>query len=66
MTKIWKYKDVTVTIQTKRRLVNALVFPVAMYGCESWTGKKKEKRKRRKLTVFKTSVGDECLIFHGL
>ena len=38
-------KDKDVTIQAKRRMVNALVFPVAMYGCESWTVKKKERKK---------------------
>ena len=33
------------TIQTKRRLVNDPVFPVTSYGCESWTVKKKERKK---------------------
>ena len=28
--------------QNKVRLVKAMVFPVVMYGCESWTGKKAE------------------------
>ena len=31
-----------ITLQTKVRLVKAMVFPVAMYGCESWTIKKAE------------------------
>ena len=31
-----------ITLLTKVRLVKALVFPVAMYGCESWTIKKAE------------------------
>ena len=31
-----------ITLPTKVRLVNAMVFPVAMYGCESWTMKKAE------------------------
>ena len=31
-----------ITLSTKVRLVNALVFPVVMYGCESWTIKKTE------------------------
>ena len=30
---------------TKVRLVNAIVFPVVMYGCESWTVKKAERRR---------------------
>ena len=31
-----------ITLPTKVRLVKAMVFPVVMYGCESWTGKKAE------------------------
>ena len=31
-----------ITLPTKVRLVKALVFPVVMYGCESWTLKKPE------------------------
>ena len=49
--KIWKDKDVT--IETKRRLVNAMVYPVAMYRCESWTVKIK---KGRRLIVLKSGV----------
>ena len=30
---------------TKVRLVKAMVFPVVMYGCESWTVKKAERRR---------------------
>ena len=40
---IWKSRDVT--LPTKVRLVKAMVFPVVMYGCESWTVKKAECRK---------------------
>ena len=32
-----------ITLSTKVRLVNAMVFPVVMYGCESWTVKKAER-----------------------
>ena len=32
------------TLSTKVRLVKAMVFPVVMYGCESWTVKKTEHR----------------------
>ena len=48
------------TLPTKVRLVKAMVFPVVMYGCESWTVKKAEHRRidafelwywRRLLTV---------------
>ena len=31
-----------ITLSTKVRLVKAMVFPVVMYGCESWTVKKDE------------------------
>ena len=55
---IFKSRDIT--LPTKVRLVKAMVFPVVMYGCESWTVKKAEHRKidafelwcwRRLLTV---------------
>ena len=36
-----KSKDIT--LSTKVRLVKAMVFPVVMYGCESWTVKKAER-----------------------
>ena len=35
-------KSSDVTLLTKVRLVKAMVFPVVMYGCESWTVKKAE------------------------
>ena len=38
---ILKSRDVT--LSTKNRLVKAMVFPVVMYGCESWTVKKAER-----------------------
>ena len=34
-----------ITLQTKVRLAKAMVFPVVMYGCESWTVKKAEQQK---------------------
>ena len=40
---ILKSRDVT--LPTKVRLVKAMVFPVVMYGCESWTIKKAEPRR---------------------
>ena len=36
-------KSGDVTLLTKVRLVKAMVFPVVMYGCESWTVKKAER-----------------------
>ena len=38
---IFKSRDTT--LPTKVRLVKAIVFPVVMYGCESWTVKKAER-----------------------
>ena len=35
-------KSIYITLTTKFRLVKAMVFPVVMYGCESWTTKKAE------------------------
>ena len=40
---ILKSRDIT--LPTKVRLVKAMVFPVVMYGCESWTAKKAECRR---------------------
>ena len=36
------YKSIDITLPTKVHLVKAMVFPVVMYGCESWTIKKAE------------------------
>ena len=38
-------KSRDITLPTKVRLVKVMVFPVVMYGCESWTAKKAEHRK---------------------
>ena len=45
---IFKSRDIT--LPTKVRLVRAMVFPVVMYGCESWTIKKAE---RQRIDAFK-------------
>ena len=39
------FKSRNITLLTKVRLVKAMVFPVVMYGCESWTMKKAERRR---------------------
>ena len=36
------FKSTDITLSTKVRLVKAMVFPVIMYGCDSWTVKKAE------------------------
>ena len=40
---IFKSRDIT--LSTEVRLVKAMVFPVVMYGCESWTMKKAERQR---------------------
>ena len=40
---IFKSRDIA--LQTKVCLVKAMVFPVVMYGCESWTVKKAERQR---------------------
>ena len=39
------FKSKVITLPTKVHLVKAMVFPVVMYGCESWTVKKAERRR---------------------
>ena len=50
-------KNRDVTLPTKVRLVKAMVFPVVMYGCESWTMKKAERRKE--LMLLNCGVGED-------
>ena len=38
-------KSTDITLPTKAHLAKAMVFPVVMYGCESWTVKKAERRR---------------------
>ena len=38
-------KSIDITLPTKVRLVKAMVFPLVMYGCESWTIKKAERQR---------------------
>ena len=51
---ILKSRDVS--LPTKVHLVKAMVFPVVMYGCESWTVKKAE---RRKLMLLNCGAGED-------
>ena len=51
---IFKSRDIT--WPTNVRLVKAMVFPVVMYGCESWTVKKAE---RRRIDVLNCGVGED-------
>ena len=49
-----KLRDIT--LPTKVRLVKAMVFPVVIYGCESWIVKKAE---RRRIDALNCSVGED-------
>ena len=49
-------KSRAITLPTKVHLVKAMVFPVVMYGCESWTVKKAE---HRKLMLLNCGVGED-------
>ena len=51
---IWKSRDIT--LPTNVRLVKAMVFPVVMYGYESWTVKKAE---RERINVLNCGVGED-------
>ena len=51
---ILKSRDIT--LSTKVHLVKAMVFPVVMYGCESWTVKKAE---CHKLMLLNCGVGED-------
>uniref|UniRef100_W5MXL2 Reverse transcriptase domain-containing protein n=1 Tax=Lepisosteus oculatus TaxID=7918 RepID=W5MXL2_LEPOC len=43
MHQIWKSKDISLT--TKCEMFHAIVFPISMYGCESWTLKKADRKR---------------------
>ena len=52
------FKSRDITLPTKVRLVKAMVFPVVMYGWESWTVKKAE-RQTEELMLLKCGVGED-------
>ena len=51
---IFKSRDIT--LPTKVHLVKAMVFPVVMYGCESWTGRKLS---AEELMLLNSGVGED-------
>ena len=51
---IFKSRDIT--LSTRVHLVKAMVFPVVMYGCESWTVKKAE---YQRIDAFDYSAGED-------
>ena len=50
------FKSRDITLPTKVCLVKAMVFPVVMYGCKSWTVKKAE---RRRIVLLNCGVGED-------
>ena len=55
---IFKSRDIT--LPTKVRLVKAMVFPVVMYGCETWTVKKaKELMSTKELMLLNCGDGED-------
>ena len=58
---IFKSRDITLT--TKVRLVKAMVFPVVMYGCESWTIRKLS---AKELMLLNCGVGEDSCESLGL
>ena len=58
---IFKSRDIT--LLTKVRLVKSMVFPVVMYGCESWTVRKAERQKIDRLnnTAYKQLSDTKCM-----
>ena len=51
---ILKHRDIA--FMTKVHIVKAIIFPVAMYGCESWTVKKAE---HRRIDAFELWCGED-------
>ena len=51
-----RFKSRDVTLPTKVRLVKAMVFPVVMYGCESWTN---QKLSAKQLMLLNCGVGED-------
>ena len=50
------FKNRDITLPTKVHLVKAMVFPVLMYGCESWTVKK---LRSKELMLLNCGVGED-------
>ena len=50
------FKSRDITLPTKVYLVKAMIFPVVMYGCESWTAKKAE---CKELMLLNCGVGED-------
>ena len=57
------FKSIDITLATMVRLVKAMVFPVVMYGCESWTVKKAE---HQRIDALNCGVGEDSWESLGL
>ena len=55
--RVLKSRDIT--LPTKVHLVKTMVFPVVMYGCESWTIKKSEHRRLDALMLLNCGAGED-------
>ena len=58
-------KSTDITLPTKVHIVKAMVFPVVMYGCDSWTKKKAEQRKIDALNCGVGGASSESLGLQG-
>ena len=56
MSKLYIFKSRDITLPRKVHLVKAMVFPVVMYGYESWTVKTAE---RRELMLLNCGIGED-------
>ena len=57
------FKRRNITLPTKVHIVKAMVFPVVMYGCESWTVKRQS---TKELILLKCGVGEDSRESLGL
>ena len=62
MEELGKVKSNNVSFEMKAKSIYSLVFPITMYGCESWTGKKAI---GKKLIRLKYGVGGELYRYPG-
>ena len=59
------FKSRDITLPTKVHLVKAMDFPVVMYGCESWTVKKAERRRIDAFQLVLEKILEESLGLQG-
>ena len=64
MEDLGKIKCKDVSLETKALITHILIFPIIVYGCESWTVKKADRKKEK--VHLKYAVGGELCRYHGL